>query len=90
MHSLVPRPGDTKIHRLGFGTVAGSGLTSVRNGGIVRNATVWQWGDADNAMNYWANETRSAFRNLGHSAVEPRQRPLTEELTREPSMEGAI
>ena len=21
----------------------------------VRNATVWQWGDAENAMNYWAN-----------------------------------
>ena len=21
----------------------------------IKNATVWQWGDAENAMDYWAN-----------------------------------
>jgi Protein of unknown function (DUF3313) len=31
----------------------------------VRNATVWQWGDADNAMNYWANALDQRFVTLG-------------------------
>ncbi len=31
----------------------------------VRNATVWQWGDADNAMNYWANGLDQRLATLG-------------------------
>ncbi len=31
----------------------------------VRNATVWQWGDAENAMNYWANGLDQRFVTLG-------------------------
>ena len=31
----------------------------------VRNATVWQWGDADNAMNYWANGLDEKLASLG-------------------------
>jgi Protein of unknown function (DUF3313) len=31
----------------------------------VRNATVWQWGDADNAMNYWANGLDQRLVTLG-------------------------
>lgn len=31
----------------------------------VRNATVWQWGDADNAMNYWANGLDKRLGTLG-------------------------
>jgi hypothetical protein len=31
----------------------------------VRNATVWQWGDADNAMNYWANGLDKRLATLG-------------------------
>ncbi len=31
----------------------------------VRNAAVWQWGDADNAMNYWANGLDQRFVTLG-------------------------
>lgn len=37
----------------------------------VRNAGVWQWGDADNAMNYWANGLDAKLANLGiqHTAA---------------------
>ncbi len=31
----------------------------------VRNATVWQWGDADNAMEYWANGLDKRLVTLG-------------------------
>ena len=31
----------------------------------VRNATVWQWGYADNAMNYWANGLDQKLASLG-------------------------
>jgi hypothetical protein len=31
----------------------------------VRNATVWQWGDADNAMKYWANALDQRLVTLG-------------------------
>jgi hypothetical protein len=31
----------------------------------VRNATVWQWGDADNAMKYWANGLDQRLVTLG-------------------------
>jgi Protein of unknown function (DUF3313) len=31
----------------------------------VKNATVWQWGDAENAMNYWANGLDQRFVTLG-------------------------
>ena len=31
----------------------------------VRNATVWQWGDADNAMKYWANGLDQRLVSLG-------------------------
>ena len=33
--------------------------------GAVRNATVWQWGDAENAMNYWANGLDQRLVKLG-------------------------
>ncbi|HJU11493.1 MAG TPA: DUF3313 domain-containing protein [Candidatus Binataceae bacterium] len=37
----------------------------------VRNATVWQWGDADNAMSYWANALDQRLVTLGvqHTAT---------------------
>jgi hypothetical protein len=39
-----------------------------RFGGLsVKNVDVWEWGDADNVMNYWANG-RSAAGGDGHSA----------------------
>jgi hypothetical protein len=29
-----------------------------RSGGLsIKNANVWQWGDAENAMDYWAQRT---------------------------------
>jgi hypothetical protein len=31
----------------------------------VRNATVWEWGDADNAMNYWAKGLDQRLATLG-------------------------
>jgi hypothetical protein len=31
----------------------------------VRNATVWQWGDAEHAMNYWANGLNQRLVTLG-------------------------
>jgi len=31
----------------------------------VRNATLWQWGDADNAMNYWAKGLDQRLVSLG-------------------------
>jgi hypothetical protein len=31
----------------------------------VKNATVWQWDDADNAMNYWANGLDQRMVTLG-------------------------
>jgi len=31
----------------------------------VKNATVWQWGDADNAMNFWANAFDQRLVSLG-------------------------
>ena len=31
----------------------------------VKNATVWQWGDAENAMNYWANGLDQKLVSLG-------------------------
>jgi hypothetical protein len=31
----------------------------------VRNATVWQWGDAENAMDYWANGLDQRLATLG-------------------------
>ena len=31
----------------------------------VRNATVWQWGDADNAINYWSNALDQRLGTLG-------------------------
>ncbi len=31
----------------------------------LKNATVWQWGDAENAMNYWANALDQRFVTLG-------------------------
>jgi Protein of unknown function (DUF3313) len=31
----------------------------------VKTATVWQWGDAENAMNYWANGLDQRFVTLG-------------------------
>jgi hypothetical protein len=31
----------------------------------VKNATVWQWGDADNAMNFWANALDQRLVSLG-------------------------
>jgi hypothetical protein len=31
----------------------------------VKNATVWQWGDAENAMNYWANGLDQRLVTLG-------------------------
>jgi hypothetical protein len=31
----------------------------------VKNATVWQWGDADNAMNYWAKGLDQRLVSLG-------------------------
>ncbi len=33
--------------------------------GAVRNAAVWQWGDAENAMNYWANGLDQRLVTLG-------------------------
>ena len=33
--------------------------------GAFKNATVWQWGDADNAMNYWANALDQRLAKLG-------------------------
>jgi hypothetical protein len=38
--------------------------------GAFKNVTVWQWGDADNAMNYWANGLDQRLVTLGvqHSA----------------------
>jgi len=33
--------------------------------GAVRNVTVWQWGDADNAMKYWANGLDQRLVTLG-------------------------
>lgn len=33
--------------------------------GAVRNAAVWQWGDADNAMKYWANGLDERLATLG-------------------------
>jgi hypothetical protein len=31
----------------------------------VKNATVWQWGDADNAMNFWANALDQRLVSMG-------------------------
>jgi hypothetical protein len=37
-----------------------------RFGGIaVKNAGVWEWGDADHAMNYWANALDQRLASLG-------------------------
>jgi hypothetical protein len=38
--------------------------------GALKNVTVWQWGDADNAMKYWANALDERLGTLGvqHSA----------------------
>ena len=33
--------------------------------GAVKNATVWQWGDAEHAMNYWANGLDQRLVTLG-------------------------
>ena len=33
--------------------------------GAVKNATVWQWGDAENAMNHWANGLDQRLVTLG-------------------------
>jgi uncharacterized protein DUF3313 len=33
--------------------------------GAVRNAMVWQWGDAENAMSYWANALDQRLVKLG-------------------------
>ncbi|MGO9268354.1 MAG: DUF3313 domain-containing protein [Candidatus Binataceae bacterium] len=39
--------------------------------GALKNVTVWQWGDADNAMNYWANGLDQRLVTLGvqHTAA---------------------
>jgi len=31
----------------------------------LKNVTVWQWGDADNAMNYWAKGLDQRLVTLG-------------------------
>ncbi|HVN90392.1 MAG TPA: DUF3313 domain-containing protein [Candidatus Binataceae bacterium] len=39
--------------------------------GALKNVTVWQWGDADNAMNYWADglDQRLATLGIQHTAT---------------------
>jgi len=39
--------------------------------GAVKNATVWQWGDAENAMTYWSNGLDQKLATLGvqHTAA---------------------
>ncbi|SRR5579875_46244 len=37
----------------------------------VKNATVWQWGDAEHAMNYWANGLDQRFVTLGVGITAP-------------------
>jgi hypothetical protein len=41
--------------------------------GALKNVTVWQWGDAENAMKYWADALDGRLGTLGvqHSASAP-------------------
>jgi hypothetical protein len=41
-----------------------------RSGGLsIKNADVWQWGDAENAMDFWAQRTATRLRELHTGAM---------------------
>jgi hypothetical protein len=47
--------GALKVNDSVSGQLLAAAVDKRVGGASVRNVTVWQWGDADNAMNYWGN-----------------------------------
>lgn len=48
--------GAIKINDSVTGQLLAAAVDKRVGGASIRNVDVWQWGDADNAMNYWGNE----------------------------------
>jgi hypothetical protein len=46
------------------GQVLGAAVDRRVGGGSIENVAVWQWGDAENAMNKWAEMSVTRFENL--------------------------
>jgi hypothetical protein len=57
--------GEAKLTDSVSGQLLGAWVDKRFGTGAVRNATVWQWGDAENAMNYWANSLDQRLVKLG-------------------------
>lgn len=47
--------GAFKVNDSVSGQLLGAAVDKRVGGASIKNVTVWQWGDADNAMDYWAN-----------------------------------
>jgi len=47
--------GELKLNDSVTGQLLAAAIDKRVGGASIRNADVWQWGDADNAMNWWAN-----------------------------------
>jgi hypothetical protein len=48
--------GALKVNDSVTGQLLAAAVDKRVGGASIRNVDVWQWGDADNAMNYWGNE----------------------------------
>jgi hypothetical protein len=57
--------GEAKLTDSVSGQLLGAWVDKRFGTGAVRNATVWQWGDAENAMKYWANGLDQRLVKLG-------------------------
>ena len=57
--------GEAKLTDSDSGQLLGAWQDQRFGTAAVRNATVWQWGDADNAMKYWANGLDKRLVSLG-------------------------
>jgi hypothetical protein len=47
--------GEIKLNDSVTGQLLAAAVDQRVGGASIKNVTVWQWGDADNAMNYWGN-----------------------------------
>jgi Protein of unknown function (DUF3313) len=57
--------GEGKLTDSVSGQLLGAWVDKRFGTGAVKNATVWKWGDADNAMKYWANTLDERLVKLG-------------------------
>ena len=56
MRSSVPLRAPSKVNDSVTGQLLAAAVDKRVGGASIKNVAVWQWGDAENAMDFWGNE----------------------------------